>query len=58
MKILTTETSTVYTESLLAGTIAMALCYIARILRTKTPGLKVKFSCKYELNIFTSFFIK
>ncbi|KAK9732256.1 Transcription factor Tfb4 [Popillia japonica] len=41
MKILTTETSTVYTESLLAGTIAMALCYIARILRTKTPGLKI-----------------
>lgn len=41
-KILTTETpSTIITESLLAGAIAMALCYIARIHRTKPPGCKV-----------------
>lgn len=37
-KILTTETSTVVTESLLAGAIAMALCFISRINRTKPPG--------------------
>ncbi|XP_017771590.1 PREDICTED: general transcription factor IIH subunit 3 [Nicrophorus vespilloides] len=40
-KILTSETSTVITESLLAGAIAMALCYIHRINRIKAPGLKL-----------------
>ncbi|XP_064210884.1 general transcription factor IIH subunit 3 isoform X1 [Tribolium castaneum] len=37
-KLLATEKSTLVTESLLAGAIAMALCYIARIQRTKPPG--------------------
>lgn len=41
MKVLTSDSSIVYTESLLAGAISMALCYIARILRTKIPGSKV-----------------
>lgn len=40
-KLLTSENSVVVTESLLAGAIAMALCYIARIQRTKPPGCKV-----------------
>lgn len=40
-KLLASENSTVITESLLAGAIAMALCYIARIHRTKSPGAKV-----------------
>ncbi|CAG9835659.1 unnamed protein product [Diabrotica balteata] len=39
-KVLTTENSSVITESLLAGAIAMALCYIARLQRTKPPGAK------------------
>ncbi|XP_072384285.1 general transcription factor IIH subunit 3 [Diabrotica undecimpunctata] len=40
-KVLTTENSSVITESLLAGAIAMALCYIARLQRTKPPGAKL-----------------
>ncbi|KAJ8974168.1 hypothetical protein NQ317_013125 [Molorchus minor] len=40
-KLLLSENSTVITESLLAGAIAMALCYIARIQRTKPPGAKL-----------------
>lgn len=40
-KLLTSENSTVITESLLAGAIAMALCYIARLQRTKPPGAKL-----------------
>ncbi|KAF7270140.1 transcription factor B4 [Rhynchophorus ferrugineus] len=39
--ILSSEHSGVITESLLAGAIAMALCYIARIQRTKATGLKL-----------------
>lgn len=39
--ILATENPGVITESLIAGAIAMALCYIARIQRTKATGLKV-----------------
>lgn len=41
-KLLSTENPNIVTESLLAGAIAMALCYIARIQRTKQPGIKVK----------------
>lgn len=37
-KLLANEKSTSATESLLAGAIAMALCYIARIQRTKPLG--------------------
>lgn len=40
-KLLSTESSVVITESLLAGAIAMALCYIARMQRTKPPGISV-----------------
>lgn len=40
-KLLSEETSSVITESLLAGALAMALCYIARIKRIKPPGSKV-----------------
>ncbi|XP_018570632.1 general transcription factor IIH subunit 3 [Anoplophora glabripennis] len=40
-KLLSSENSTIVTESLLAGAIAMALCYIARIQRTKPPGAKL-----------------
>lgn len=39
--LLASENSAVVTESLLAGAIAMALCYIARIQRTKPPGCVV-----------------
>ncbi|XP_066153710.1 general transcription factor IIH subunit 3 [Euwallacea fornicatus] len=35
------NSATVATESLLAGAIAMALCYIARIQRTKPSGVKL-----------------
>lgn len=42
-KLLASENSVVITESLLAGAIAMALCYIARIQRTKPPGSRVSF---------------
>lgn len=41
-KLLSTESSVVITESLLAGAIAMALCYIARMQRTKPPGASVR----------------
>lgn len=37
-KLLVNEKSTFATESLLAGAVAMALCYIARVQRTKPPG--------------------
>lgn len=40
-QLLSTENSAVATESLIAGAIAMALCYIARIQRTKSTGVKV-----------------
>ncbi|XP_022918424.1 general transcription factor IIH subunit 3 isoform X2 [Onthophagus taurus] len=40
-KVLTSESSTIYSESLLSGAVAMALCYIARIQRIKPPGCKV-----------------
>lgn len=40
-KILTSETSTTITESLIAGALAMALCYIARMQRKKAPGVKL-----------------
>ncbi|KAJ3654736.1 hypothetical protein Zmor_013907 [Zophobas morio] len=40
-KLLANEKSTLVTESLLAGAIAMALCYIARIQRTKPPGCRL-----------------
>ncbi|CAH1971947.1 unnamed protein product [Acanthoscelides obtectus] len=40
-QLLASETSTVITESLLAGAIAMALCYIVRLQRTKPPGAKL-----------------
>ncbi|KAJ8959992.1 hypothetical protein NQ318_009427 [Aromia moschata] len=40
-KLLSSENSAVITESLLAGAIAMALCYIARIQRIKPPGAKL-----------------
>lgn len=46
---LLSENSTVVTESLLAGAIAMALCYIARIQRTKPPGAKVYITYFIEL---------
>ncbi|KAL1494892.1 hypothetical protein ABEB36_010407 [Hypothenemus hampei] len=39
--LLASENSTIATESLLAGAIAMALCYIARIQRTKSAGIKL-----------------
>lgn len=40
-KILTGESGNTATESLLAGAISMALCYIARIQRTKAPGVRI-----------------
>ncbi|GJQ75850.1 putative transcription factor Tfb4 [Trypoxylus dichotomus] len=40
-EVLASDSSPTYTESLLAGAIAMALCYIARILRTRIPGSKI-----------------
>ncbi|ENN73317.1 hypothetical protein HUJ04_002131 [Dendroctonus ponderosae] len=40
-ELLGSESSTAVTESLLAGAIAMALCYIARLQRTKPPGSKL-----------------
>nr|CAH7737158.1 unnamed protein product [Callosobruchus chinensis] len=40
-QLLASETSTAVTESLLAGAIAMALCYIVRLQRTKPPGAKI-----------------
>ncbi|ERL91675.1 general transcription factor IIH subunit 3 [Dendroctonus ponderosae] len=40
-ELLASESSTAVTESLLAGAIAMALCYIARLQRTKPPGSKL-----------------
>lgn len=40
-KIISSENTTQSTESLIAGTIAMALCYIARVQRKKPPGSKV-----------------
>ncbi|GLV32291.1 Transcription factor B4 [Carabus blaptoides fortunei] len=40
-KILTSETPTTITESLIAGALAMALCYIARMQRNKSPGVKL-----------------
>lgn len=40
-KLLFSEKSAIVTESLLAGAIAMALCYISRIQRTKPPGCQV-----------------
>lgn len=40
-KVLTADSSTVTKESLLAGAIAMALCYISRLQRTKPPGATV-----------------
>ncbi|XP_030753161.1 general transcription factor IIH subunit 3 [Sitophilus oryzae] len=39
--ILSMENSGIVTESLLAGAVAMALCYIARIQRTKANGVKL-----------------
>lgn len=44
-KLLASENSNVNTESLLAGALAMALCYIARMQRTKPTGSKVS-SCE------------
>lgn len=49
-QLLSTENSAVATESLIAGAIAMALCYIARIQRTKPTGVKVCL-LKYPINI-------
>lgn len=40
-KILGSENSVITKESLLAGALAMALCYIARLQRIKPPGAKV-----------------
>ncbi|CAH0555092.1 unnamed protein product [Brassicogethes aeneus] len=40
-KLLGSDISNILTESLLAGTIAMALCYIARMQRIKSPGIKI-----------------
>lgn len=40
-KLLTSETSTAITESLIAGALSMALCYIARMQRKKPLGAKV-----------------
>lgn len=40
-KLLTSDQTNVVTESLLAGSIAMALCYIARLQRSTPPGCKV-----------------
>ncbi|XP_023023865.1 transcription factor B4 [Leptinotarsa decemlineata] len=40
-ELMTKEHSASITESLIAGTIAMALCYIARLQRTKPPGAKL-----------------
>lgn len=40
-KALTSETSATVTESLIAGALAMALCYTARMQRRKVPGVKV-----------------
>ncbi|XP_060529303.1 general transcription factor IIH subunit 3 isoform X2 [Cylas formicarius] len=39
--LLNTENSTIATESLLAGAMAMALCFIAKTQRTKPPGAKI-----------------
>jgi len=39
--LLRSENATVATESLLAGSLAMALCYIARLQRTKATGAKL-----------------
>lgn len=46
-KLITSESSTITNESLLAGTLAMALCYIHRIQRTKPPGCKVCINVNY-----------
>lgn len=46
--LLANENSTVVTESLLAGAIAMALCYIARLQRTKAPGVKVSYFIAFK----------
>jgi len=40
-KLLASESSNTINESLLAGALAMGLCYIARIHRTKPPGCKI-----------------
>lgn len=41
-QLLASENPSGITESLIAGAIAMALCYIVRIQRTKPPGCSVK----------------
>lgn len=51
--LLTSEISSIITESLLAGAIAMALCYIARLQRTKPPGAEVSY-LKFYCNLFMS----
>lgn len=38
---MTLENSVLTKESLLAGSLAMALCYIARLQRIKPPGTQV-----------------
>lgn len=44
-KVITMENSVLTKESLLAGSLAMALCYIARLQRIKPPGTQVFYMC-------------